>query len=64
MVEIRNFAKEIFNKNPLVYDSGEKCTLLLFTQVEKTAFDDFCNLCMCKYANLKKTVSWDSLITY
>jgi beta-lactamase superfamily II metal-dependent hydrolase len=42
MVEIRNFAKEIFNKNPLVYDSGEKCTLLLFTQVEKTVFDDFC----------------------
>ena len=39
---IREFSEKIFNKNPLVYDSGEMCKLLLFEDVKKCIFDAFC----------------------
>lgn len=42
MEKIKLLSSEFFNKYPLEYPSGDKCTLYLFDDVEKHCFDEFC----------------------
>ncbi len=42
MNKIREFSSEYFNKTPQIYDSGDRCELLLFDDVNKDSFNGFC----------------------